>query len=149
MSKQDIKQDAKQPELKGEELVKVVVAALEDVKALDILPIDVRDKQSITDYMVIATGTSNRQISAMLSKVREKVKEHGVKPIGEEGKGDSDWVLLDLDDVIVHMMTASARQFYDLERLWKGAEQSRAADGKHHSPEHTHEHFAKLNKDQE
>ncbi|MBV6285823.1 ribosome silencing factor [Pseudomonas sp. MAFF 301350] len=148
MSKQDIKQDAKQ-ELKGQELANLAVAALEEVKAQDILVIDVRDKQSITDFMVIATGTSNRQISAMLSKVREKVKEQGVKPIGEEGKGDSDWVLLDLDDVLVHMMTANARQFYDLERLWKGAEQSRAADGKHHSPENSHEYSAKLTKDQE
>ena len=134
--------------LKGEELVKLAVAALEDVKAQDIQIIDVRDKQSITDYMIIATGTSNRQISAMLDKVREAVKDQGAKPLGEEGKGDSDWVLLDLDDVIVHMMTASARQFYDLERLWAGAEQSRAADAKHHSPENTHEHFTKLNKDQ-
>lgn len=135
--------------IKGEELVKVAIAALEDVKAQDITVLDVRDKQSITDYMIIATGTSNRQINAMLEKVREMVKAQGAKPLGEEGKGDSDWVLLDLDDVIVHMMTASARQFYDLERLWKGAEQSRAADGKHHSPEVTHEHFTKLNKDQE
>lgn len=66
--------------------------------------------------MIIATGTSNRQINAMLDKVREEVKKQGAKPLGEEGKGDSDWVLLDLDLVIVHMMTASARQFYDLER---------------------------------
>ncbi|MBS4089384.1 ribosome silencing factor [Pseudomonas rustica] len=136
------------PELAGEELVKVAVAALEDVKAQDIQILDVRNKQSITDFMIIATGTSNRQIGAMLDKVREAVKAQGVKPLGEEGKGDSDWVLLDMDDVIVHMMTASARQFYDLERLWAGAEQSRAADAKHHSPENTHEHFTKLNKDQ-
>ena len=134
--------------LAGAELVKVAVAALEDVKAQDIQVIDVREKQSITDYMIIATGTSNRQIGAMLDKVREAVKAQGVKPLGEEGKGDSDWVLLDMDDVIFHMMTASARQFYDLERLWAGAEQSRAADAKHHSPENTHEHFTKLNKDQ-
>ena len=66
-----------------------------------------------------------------------------------EGKGDSDWVLLDLGDVIVHVMTAAARQFYDLERLWKGAELSRSGDGKHHNPENTHEHFLKLNKDQQ
>ena len=130
--------------LAGEELVKVAVAALEDVKAQDIQVIDVREKQSITDYMIIATGTSNRQIGAMLDKVREAVKAQGVKPLGEEGKGDSDWVLLDMDDVIVHMMTASARQFYDLERLWAGAEQSRAADGKHHNPENTHSYAENL-----
>ena len=137
------------PELAGEALVKVAVAALEDVKAQDIQVIDVREKQSITDFMIIATGTSNRQIGAMLDKVREAVKAQGVKPLGEEGKGDSDWVLLDMDDVIVHMMTASARQFYDLERLWSGAEQSRALNAAHHSPENTHEHFIKLNKDQQ
>lgn len=135
--------------LAGEELVKVAVTALEDVKGQDILVIDVREKQSITDYMIIATGTSNRQIGAMLDKVREMVKEKGVKPLGEEGKGDSDWVLLDLDTVIVHMMTANARQFYDLERLWSGAEQSRAMNAAHHSPENSHEHFIKLNKDQQ
>ncbi|MCE0464460.1 ribosome silencing factor [Pseudomonas sp. SMV71] len=130
-------------------MVKVIVDALEDVKAQDIQVLDVREKQSITDYMIIATGTSNRQINAMLEKVREEVKKKGLKPLGEEGKGDSDWVLLDLDIAIVHMMTASARQFYDLERLWAGAEQSRAADARHHSPENTHEHFTKLNKDQQ
>ena len=132
----------------GEELVDVTKAALEDVKAQDIQVIDVREKHSLTDYMIIATGTSNRQINAMAEKVREAVKAKGAQPLGEEGKGDSDWVLLDLNDVIVHMMTAAARQFYDLERLWQGAEQSRAADGKHHSPENTHDFSDKL-KDRE
>jgi ribosome-associated protein len=134
--------------LAGEELVKVAVAALEDVKAQDIQVIDVRDKQSITDFMIIATGTSNRQINAMLDKVREAVKAQGVKPLGEEGKGDSDWVLLDLDDVIVHMMTASPAS----STTWSacGPVPSKAVrPGKHHSPENTHEHFTKLNKDQE
>ncbi|MDF9620842.1 ribosome silencing factor [Pseudomonas entomophila] len=134
--------------ISGEELVELTKAALEDVKAQDIQVIDVREKHSLTDYMIIATGTSNRQINAMLEKVREAVKAKGAQPLGEEGKGDSDWVLLDLNDVIVHMMTAAARQFYDLERLWMGAEQSRAADGKHHSPENTHDYSDKL-KDRE
>ena len=115
-------------------LVQAAVDALEDVKAQDILVIDVREKQSITDYMIIATGTSSRQINAMLDKVRENVKAKGFKPLGEEGKGESDWVLLDIDTVIVHMMTAASRQFYDLERLWQGAEQSRASSGAHHTP---------------
>ena len=132
----------------GEELVQLAKLALEEVKAQDIQVIDVRAKHSLTDYMIIATGTSNRQINAMAEKVREIVKQKGVMPLGEEGKGDSDWVLLDLNDVIVHMMTAAARQFYDLERLWLGAEQSRAADGKHHSPDHAHEYSDKL-KDRE
>ena len=120
----------------AEEIVELTKLALEDVKAQDILVIDVRDKNSITDFMVIATGTSNRQISAMREKVRELVKAKSVKPLGEEGAGDSDWVLLDLDTVVVHMMTAASRQFYDLERLWQGAEQSRAASAAHHTPGH-------------
>ena len=138
----------KQNNITAEELVELTKAALDDVKAQDVQVIDVREKHSLTDYMIIATGTSNRQISAMLEKVREQVKAKGVQPLGEEGKGDSDWVLLDLNDVIVHMMTAAARQFYDLERLWMGAEQSRAADGKHHSPDHTHSYSDNL-KDRE
>jgi ribosome-associated protein len=119
----------KQNIIKAEELVELAKAALEDVKAQDIQVIDVREKHSLTDYMIIATGTSNRQINAMLEKVRELVKAKGVQPLGEEGKGESDWVLL------------------DLERLWMGAEQSRAADGKHHSSETgANEFFDKLTK---
>lgn len=121
----------KKQKLSSEEVIKVATAALEDVKGTDILTIDVRDKTSIADYMLICTGTSNRQLSALVESVRDKVKAAGVMPLGEEGKGDSDWVLLDLGDVIVHVMTAAARQFYDLERLWHGAEQSRASHASH------------------
>ncbi|WP_426781271.1 ribosome silencing factor [Pseudomonas syringae] len=120
--------------MSSEEVVAVATAALEDVKGADILSIDVRDKTSIADYMLICTGTSNRQLNALVDSVREKVKAAGLIPLSEEGKGDSDWVLLDLGDVIVHVMTAAARQFYDLERLWQGAEQSRAASAAHHTP---------------
>ena len=112
--------------MKSEDLVQLATAALEDIKAQDILSIDVKDKTSITDYMLIDTGTSNRHVNSMVEHVREKVKAQGVQPLSEEGKGDSDWVLLDLGDVVVHVMTSAARQFYDLERLWQGAEQSRA-----------------------
>ncbi|WP_426143946.1 ribosome silencing factor [Pseudomonas sp. DWP3-1-2] len=135
--------------MSSEEVVKVAIAALEEIKGMDILTIDVREKTSIADYMLICTGTSNRQLNALVDSVRDKVKAAGLKSLSEEGKGDSDWVLLDLGDVIVHVMTAAARQFYDLERLWKGAELSRSGDGKHHNPENTHEHFLKLNKDQQ
>ncbi len=117
--------------LSSEEVIKIATAALEDVKGTDILAIDVRDKTSIADYMLIATGTSNRQLNALVDSVRDKCKAAGVKSLSEEGKGDSDWVLLDLGDVIVHVMTAAARQFYDLERLWHGAEQSRALHSTH------------------
>ena len=96
--------------------------------------IDVKDKTSITDFMVIASGSSSRQVKSLVENVLEKVKEQGVRPIGSEGLDGGEWALLDLGDVIVHMMTAAARQFYDLERLWQGAEQSRAASGAHHTP---------------
>ncbi|RMR59517.1 Ribosomal silencing factor RsfS [Pseudomonas cichorii] len=122
--------------MSSEEVVALATAALEDVKGSDILALDVRDKTSIADYMLICTGTSNRQLNALVDNVREKVKAAGLMPLSEEGKGDSDWVLLDLGDVVVHVMTAAARQFYDLERLWQGAEQSRAASAAHHTPGH-------------
>ncbi|WP_147478887.1 ribosome silencing factor, partial [Pseudomonas savastanoi] len=117
--------------MSSEEVINVAIAALEEVKGADILTIDVRDKTSIADYMLICTGTSNRQLNALVDNVRDKVKAAGLKSLSEEGKGDSDWVLLDLGDVIVHVMTAAARQFYDLERLWQGAEQSRDASAAH------------------
>ncbi|POY78896.1 ribosome silencing factor [Pseudomonas amygdali pv. morsprunorum] len=120
--------------MSSEEVINVAIAALEEVKGADILTIDVRDKTSIADYMLICTGTSNRQLNALVDNVRDKVKAAGLKSLSEEGKGDSDWVLLDLGDVIVHVLTAAARQFYDLERLWQGAEQSRAASAAHHTP---------------
>lgn len=120
--------------MSSEDVINVAIAALEEVKGSDILTIDVRDKTSIADYMLICTGTSNRQLNALVDNVRDKVKAAGQKSLSEEGKGDSDWVLLDLGDVIVHVMTAAARQFYDLERLWQGAEQSRAASAAHHTP---------------
>ncbi|HZJ95615.1 MAG TPA: ribosome silencing factor [Thiopseudomonas sp.] len=112
--------------MQNEQLVQVVIAALEEVKAKDIVSIDVRDKTSITDFMVIASGASARQVKALADNVLEKVKEQGVKPLGNEGLNSGEWALLDLNDVIVHVMQEETRAYYDLERLWQGAEQNRA-----------------------
>ena len=117
--------------MQSEELVKIAVAALEDLKAQDITTIDVRGKTSITDFMVIASGTSSRQVKALVDNVLEKVKEQGIRPLGSEGLEGGEWALLDLGDIVVHVMQVATRQFYDLERLWQGAELSRAQ----HSPE--------------
>ncbi|RJG14310.1 ribosome silencing factor [Pseudomonas cavernicola] len=117
--------------MQSEELVKLAIAALEDIKAQDITTIDVREKTSITDFMVIASGTSSRHVKSLVDNVLEKVKEKGVRPLGSEGLDTGEWALLDLGDVVVHVMQVATRQFYDLERLWQGAEQSRA----HHSSE--------------
>lgn len=113
----------------SEDLVKVAIAALEEIKAQDITTIDVREKTSITDYMVIASGTSSRHVKSLVDNVLEKTKEQGVRPIGSEGLDSGEWALLDLGDIVVHVMLPTARQFYDLERLWQGAEQSRAQHG--------------------
>jgi len=121
----------KNPKMRSEDLVKLAIAALEDIKAQDITTIDVREKTSITDYMVIASGTSSRHVKSLVDNVLEKVKEQGVRPLGSEGLDSGEWALLDLGDIVVHVMLPTARQFYDLERLWQGAEQSRA----HHAPE--------------
>ena len=115
----------KQP-MHSEQLVQIAVAALEDLKAQDITTIDVRGKTSITDFMVIASGTSSRQVKALVDNVLEKVKEQGIRPLGSEGLEGGEWALLDLGDIVVHVMQVATRQFYDLERLWQGAEQSRA-----------------------
>jgi ribosome-associated protein len=100
------------------ELLKIIENVLDERKALNILELDVKDKTSITDYMVIATGTSSRHIVSLGGYIQEKLKELGDNPLGVEGGQGSDWVLLDLGQVIVHLMTQSARDYYQLEKLW-------------------------------
>lgn len=102
----------------AEALCKIVVDALEDVKAKDIHVIDVRDKSNVTDIMVIASGTSTRQVRSLANNVAVKAKENGVTPIGTEGEIDGEWVLVDLGDVVVHVMIPHVRDFYNLEKLW-------------------------------
>ena len=104
-----------------EQLVKVVVSALEDVKAIDIRVLDVRNMTSITDVMIIASGSTDRQNRALANSVIVKAKEAGVKPTGVEGERAGEWVLVDLGDVVAHIMLPKVREFYGLERLWGGA----------------------------
>ncbi|WP_054775114.1 ribosome silencing factor [Methylogaea oryzae] len=101
-----------------EEVLKLVLATLDDGKAQNVTVLDVRGKTGITDYMVIATGTSERHVKSLADHVEEKAKHQGVPPIGSEGQDASEWVLVDLGDVIVHIMKQQARELYQLEKLW-------------------------------
>lgn len=104
--------------MKAEELRALVVAALEDVKGVDIATLDVRGKTAITDFMVIATGTSDRHVKALADNVLKDARDAGVKPLGVEGDTSAEWILLDLNDVVVHVMLRDVRDFYNLEKLW-------------------------------
>lgn len=107
--------------MQSNELVKLVEAELDLRKGHNITTLDVHDKTSITDYMVVVSATSSRHAKSLCDYVVEKVKENGLQPLGMEGQQGSDWVLLDLGDVILHVMTGQAREFYQLEKLWSVA----------------------------
>lgn len=104
--------------MNSEQLCDLVVDALEEVKARDIVRLDVRELTTVTDYMVVASGTSNRHVKALAEAVAEKAREAGHRPAGIEGEEGSEWVLLDLQDVLVHVMLPRVREFYKLEKLW-------------------------------
>ncbi len=101
-----------------EQLRDLVVRVLDDMKAKDIVDIDVRGKTSITDIMVIASGTSDRHVKAMAETVAFQAKEAGEAPLGIEGAEEGEWVLIDLNGVVAHIMLPKVRDFYQLERLW-------------------------------
>lgn len=101
-----------------EDLRDLVVTALDDGKADDIRVIDVRELTSITDYMIVASGRSSRQVKALKERILEAAREQNVRPIGVEGETVSEWVLIDFGDVIVHAMQPDTRDFYQLEKLW-------------------------------
>jgi ribosome-associated protein len=103
---------------RADALLAVTLAALEDMKAVDVRVIDVRDLTSITDIMVVASGTSTRHVKAIADNVVQEAKKHGVRALGVEGDKGSEWILVDLADVVVHVMMPSIREFYALEKLW-------------------------------
>ena len=105
-------------------LRRTVNDALEELKARDVREIDVRGKTSVTDYMVIATGTSDRHVKSIANEVIVKAKEIGAAPLGVEGEREGEWVLVDLGDVVVHIMLPRVREFYALERLWTVGDQA-------------------------
>lgn len=104
--------------MNSEQLSTLIVDALDDVKAQDIIKLDVRDMTTVTDYMIVASGTSSRHVQALVENVAERAKKAGHKPIGVEGEEGGEWVLLDLQDALVHVMLPKVREFYNLEKLW-------------------------------
>ena len=95
-----------------------VLAALEELKAKDVREIDVRGKTSIADSLIIASGTSTRHVKSIADEVVKYVKQAGMMPLGVEGQREAEWVLVDLGDIVVHIMLPRIREFYGLERLW-------------------------------
>jgi ribosome-associated protein len=101
-------------------LTQVVLDALADMKAVDVKAMDVRGITDITDTMVVASGTSDRHVKSIADRVVQRCKEAGFRPYGVEGERDGEWVLLDLQDVVLHVMLPRVREFYALEKLWEG-----------------------------
>ena len=104
--------------MNSKQLCDLAVDALEDIKGIDIKVFDVADKSSVTDIMVFVSGNTSRQVKALAENVALKAKEAGMPALGIEGDDTSEWVLVDLGDVVVHVMQPSVREFYNLEKLW-------------------------------
>ncbi|HVA55862.1 MAG TPA: ribosome silencing factor [Gammaproteobacteria bacterium] len=104
--------------MQAEKLRDLVIDALQDMKGLEIHALDVRGMTVITDFMVIASGTSDRHVKSLARNVLDQARAAGVKPMGVEGEQEGEWVLVDLRDVVAHIMRPQVRDFYNLEKLW-------------------------------
>lgn len=102
----------------SEQFAQFIVAALDDLKAVNTVTLDVRALTDVMDFMVIASGTSNRHVKSLADHVAVEAKKQGMAPMGIEGEDAGEWVLVDYGDVVVHVMLPATRDFYDLERLW-------------------------------
>ena len=100
------------------ELKTLAENALDEMKAVEVTVIDVADRTTVTDWMIVAGGTSQRHVKSLANEVITQSKENGVRPVGIEGESEGDWILVELGDVIVHVMTRETRDFYALEKLW-------------------------------
>jgi ribosome-associated protein len=118
MQKEHTQSGDKTAVVQADELLAITLAALEDMKAVDVRVIEVSDLTTITDYMVVASGTSTRHVKAIADNVALEAKQHGVPALGVEGDKGAEWILVDLADVVVHVMMPEVRAFYALEKLW-------------------------------
>ena len=120
--------------MKTTPLAQLVRDAIEEIKGLDLKFIDVRELTTITDYMVVCTGTSNRHVKSIADNVIKRAKEAGYRPLGIEGLDAGEWVLVDLGDVVAHVMQVQTRAFYQLEKLWDVPPPAPAATAKPPKP---------------
>lgn len=115
--------------MQADELQKRIQELLDDAKAQNIVVLDVRKISTIADYMIVATGTSTRHVAAVADRLIDELKKDGVRAWGTEGQETGEWVLVDFGDVIVHIMQAETRDFYQLEKLWSGTEAPEVESG--------------------
>ena len=99
-------------------VAELVLGAIDELKGVDVRTLDVRDQTSITDTIIVVSGTSRRHVKSLADRVLERAREAGIKPLGTEGERGADWFLVDLGDVVVHVMSREKRDFYNLEKLW-------------------------------
>ena len=104
--------------MQGKELVDFIIDKVEDMKGRDVMTIDVSGRSTITDTLVICSGNSKRHVQSIAEHVEVESKHQGIESLGIEGKVEGEWVLLDLGDAVLHVMQESAREFYQLEKLW-------------------------------
>ncbi len=118
------------PKMEPDSLRDLVVEALAERRAVDVRVLDVRHLTTVTDWMVIASGTSGRHVRALAENVLEHARAQGVRPLGVEGEDQAEWILVDLADVVVHVMRPEVREFYNLENLWQAPAEPAARAGK-------------------
>jgi ribosome-associated protein len=109
--------------MEADALTRLVADALDDLKAVNTVTLDVTGLTDVMDYLVITSGTSNRHVKSLADNVCMEAKKQGVRPLGVEGEAAGEWVLVDFGDVVVHVMLPATRDFYDLERLWARPDQ--------------------------
>ena len=121
-----MKAQARQSEPTVQQLHQLVLSTLEELKAIDVKSVDVTGLSPLTDHFVVASGNSTRHVKSMADKLVQAAKAKGLQPLGVEGEQEAQWILVDLNDIIVHLMLPQARAFYNIEKLWEASNEQRA-----------------------